>query len=156
MRFRLIVVTLALGLLGQAAAPLALAALGADVSSVTADGVRMKAQTRPGAAAAGYSVQELVLPSGTVVREYISPADRVFAVSWSGPTKPNLAQLFGTYFQSYQSGSKAQVHNSATRRHFAVRQSDLVVESNGRMRAFYGRAYVPSLLPANVSAGDIQ
>ena len=156
MRFPLRLVALGLGLLGQAAAPLALAALGGDVSSVGADGARLRAQVRPGTStAAGYSVDELVLTSGTVVNEYISPAGRVFAVSWHGPIKPNLAQLFGTYFQSYQAGAKAEAHNSATRRRFTVRQTDLVVESFGRMRAFYGRAYVPSLVPADVSVDDI-
>jgi len=156
MRFPLSVMVLGIGLLGQAASPLALAALGGDVSSVGADGARLKAQSRPATPQIGYSVQELQLPSGTIVREYVSAAGRVFAVSWRGPTKPNLAQLFGDYFQPYQAAAKAQPHGAATRRHFTVRQPDLVVESNGRMRAFFGRAYVPSLLPATVSVDDIK
>jgi hypothetical protein len=37
-----------------------------------------------------------------------------------------------------------------------VEQPGLVVESNGRMRAFYGRAWDPALLPANFSVADIR
>jgi hypothetical protein len=37
-----------------------------------------------------------------------------------------------------------------------MRDPDLIVESGGRMRNFAGRAYLPNLVPAAVSAGDIR
>ncbi len=142
-------------LLGQASLP-ALAALGGQVDSVQADGTHLKAQLRAGAQGAGYSVEQLQLPSGTVVSEYVAASGTVFAVSWHGPLMPNLSQILGTYFQQYVAAAKLAPHNGGTRRHFQIRQPDLVVQSNGRMRLYYGRAYVPSLLPANVTADDIQ
>jgi hypothetical protein len=134
----------------------ALAGLGGDVSSVSADRAHMNAQVRGSTPGARFSVEQLQLPSGTVVSEYLSPDGKVFAVSWRGPTKPDLRQTLGSYFDQVVSASKQATHNPGTRRHFAIRQSDLVFESNGRMRDFYGRAYIPSLLPPNVSSADIR
>jgi hypothetical protein len=153
MKARLRCVAIAVAGLAQAAPPLALAALGGDVVSVQADGAHMKASVRPGTSVAGYTVQEMTLPSGTVVREYVSSAGKVFAVGWNGPTMPDLRQTLGTYFEQYIAGASAP---HVGHRHLTVRQSDLVVQSNGRPRAFYGRAYVPSLLPPNVSIDDLQ
>jgi hypothetical protein len=144
-----------LALLTLASLP-ALAGLGEDVASVQKDRVAMKAQTRTSTAAVGYSVEQMQLPSGTVLNEYVSPEGKVFAISWHGPAKPDLRQAFGSYFQQYTSAARQAPRNPTTRRHFQIRQPDLVVESGGRMRAFYGRSYVPSLMPANVTADDIR
>jgi hypothetical protein len=144
-----------LAVLSLASLP-ALAGLGEDVSSVQKDRVAMKAQSRTSTPAAGYSVEQIQLPSGTVLNEYVSPEGKVFAISWHGPAKPDLRQAFGSYFQQYTTAAQQAPHNPATRRHFQIRQPDLVVESGGRMRAFYGRGYVPSLLPPNVTADDIR
>ncbi len=155
MRTRLCVAMIGLGLLGVSALP-ALAALGDNVASVEADRAHMKAQARGVTAGAGFTVQEIQTPSGTLVREYVSPSGTVFAVSWSGPSKPDLRQLFGSYFPQFVSASSVARHGAAARRHFQVKEPDLIVQSNGRMRAFYGRAYVPSLMPAGVTPGDIR
>jgi hypothetical protein len=37
-----------------------------------------------------------------------------------------------------------------------IHDSDLIVESGGRMRNFAGRAYLPDLVPASVAVGDIR
>lgn len=134
------------------------AGLGDDLStSLQADSAHMKAQLRGSmSTGAGYTAQSMTLPSGTVVREYAAPSGKVFAVTWQGPGKPDLQQIFGSYFQQYLSASSAARHGAATRRHFQVQGPDLVVSSHGRMRAFHGLAYVPSLVPTNVSIGDLQ
>ncbi len=134
----------------------ALAALGDNVASVSNDRIQMHAQLKGVTPSAGFTVHEITTPAGTLVREYVSPNGTVFAVSWKGPSKPDLQQLFGSYFQQYVSASSRARHGAATRRHFAVTQPDLVVQSNGRMRAFYGRAYVPSLLPSGITPADIR
>jgi len=144
-----------LALLGLASLP-ACAGLGGNADSIQADGAHMKAQIRSSTSAAGYSVEQLTLPSGTVVQEYLTDAGIVFAVSWHGPTMPNLRDTLGSYFEQYVAASATAEHNARTRRHFEVSESDLVVQSNGRMRDYYGRAYVPSLLPPNVTPADIQ
>ncbi len=147
-------VAMGLALLGQASLP-ALAGLGGNLDSVQADTAHLKAQRKAGTLGTDYSVQQLQLPSGTVVNEFLTPNGIVFAVTWHGPTMPDLQQIFGNYFQQYVAASGSASHNGGTRRHFRIEQPDLVVESNGRMRAYFGRAYVPSLLPPNVTAADI-
>jgi hypothetical protein len=96
--------------------------------------------------------QELQLPSGTVVTEYLSNGV-VYAVTWQGPTVPNLRQVLGNYFDSYRTAAKAPV---VRRRLVRVDTGDLVIESSGKMRAFTGRAWVPTLLPSGVTPADIR
>ncbi len=155
MRARRYTIGIGLALLGLVSLPV-LADLGGNADSVQSDGARMKAEVKAATPGAGYSVQQLQLPSGTVVNEYVAPNGTVFGVSWHGPLMPNLQQLLGTYFQQYVTASSLVPHNAGTRRHFQIVQPDLVVQSVGRMRSYHGRAYVPSLLPANVTADDIQ
>ena len=111
------------GLLTAAFTP-AHAALGQPAASVTADQMRMKAQLRQ-VAGAGYTVDQITTPTGTVVKEFISPAGIVFAVSWFGPTLPNLAQLLGTaYFQTLTAAEKS---HSFGHNHVQLRTPHLVV-----------------------------
>lgn len=59
------------------------------------------------AATATYTVREVTLGSGTVIREYTSAAGSVFGLAWRGPTMPDLAALFGNYFPQYRAGVDA-------------------------------------------------
>ena len=151
-------IALALGavLLAAEAVTPAKAALGDTVASVEADRVSLKGQLRA-RSAPGYSVQEITAANGTVVREFISPSGVVFAVSWSGPAMPNLQQTLGAYFAKYQSAVKAQRASGARsgHNHLHVRTPSLVVHAGGHMRQYFGLAYVPALLPQNVSVSDL-
>lgn len=138
-------------MLGSAYAP-ARAGLGQPVASVSADRARMKGQLRA-RTGVGYTVEEITLPSGTVVKEFVSPAGIVFAVSWHGPTLPNLEQTLGSqYFGQLKAAEKTRRfgHN-----HVEVKGPKFVVHAGGHMRAFYGVAYVPSLVPSGVSLSDL-
>jgi Protein of unknown function (DUF2844) len=128
------------------------AALGGNAASVEADRVSMKGLTRP-APAGTLQKQELQLPSGTIVTEYLGAGGAVYAVTWHGPSLPNLRQVLGNYFSPYQSAAQTPVM-----RHRLVRvnSADLVIESSGKMRAFVGRAWLPAQLPAGVTPVDIQ
>ncbi len=147
MSFRLAWVWIALPLL---LFPLsALAGLGANASLVETDRVQLDANLR--SAEVGALTQfELQLPSGTTVREYASAGGAVFAVTWDGPTLPNLRQLFGAFFQQYLDASQGGGLGAQV-----VRQPGLVVYSGGHMRAFHGRAYLPQLQPQGVSAESL-
>jgi hypothetical protein len=127
------------------------AALGAGSASVESDRVVMKGLTRPLAAGA-LQKQELQLPSGTVVTEYVNGNGAVYAVTWHGPSLPNLHQILGNYFVNYQSAARQPV---VRHRLVRVNSPDIVIESSGKMRAFVGRAWVPALLPSGVSTADI-
>lgn len=152
-------VALALGaalLAGQAVVP-ARAALGDKVASVQADRVSVKGQLHAARSEPGYTVQEITAGTGTVIREYVAPGGTIFAVRWSGPAMPNLQQIFGSYFAQYQTA--VQTQRSSTQRgghhHVEVRSPSLVVHSSGHMRQYSGMAYVPSLMPQNLSLSDL-
>lgn len=131
----------------------ALAALGSDVASVQADQEHMRAalKIRLGQA---YTVHELHQTSGAVVKEFISPAGKVFAVSWSGPLMPDLHQLLGTYFDQFSQAVATRARRPG-RAPLNIHQNGLVVQSGGHMRAFFGKAYLTDALPETVRAQDI-
>jgi Protein of unknown function (DUF2844) len=131
---------------------MASATLGEPESSVAAEPQQNRASIKA-SDLGNYRVQESQLPSGTVVREYAAPNGNVFAVTWRGPFVPNLKELLGRYFDEYTAGAKA---NHADHNHVEVRQSDLVVQVAGHMRATSGRAYLPQALPSGLAAGDLQ
>lgn len=132
----------------------AIAALGGNVDSVTRDQTHTRAQLRA-VPSNGYTVQELLTESGITVREYVSAQGKVFAVAWNGPNLPDLTQLLGDYFPAFRA-AMTERRGRGIRGPVALQQDDLVVESNGHMRAYFGRAYVPSLLPPQVSIDEIQ
>jgi hypothetical protein len=129
------------------------ASLGGDVGSVSADSVSFKGQLLS-TGMLQYDQHDITTPSGTVVHEYLSRAGKVFAVSWHGPMPPDLRQLFGSYFVSYQSAAAAQ-SRPGMHRQLNVALSDFVVQASGHLRAFQGKAYVPSLVPAGLSVTDL-
>jgi hypothetical protein len=133
----------------------AMAALGGDVRSVQADQLHMQGTLRA-TAAASYSVQEIQSPAGTVVREYVSSAGKVFAIAWQGEWPPDMRQLLGNYFDQYAQAAKTQSGARIGRRPLVIEQPGLVVQMGGHPRSFKGRAYVPDLLPSGVAAEAIQ
>ena len=130
---------------------IASAALGEPEASVAADVAQIKGSIKV-TERTGYRVHEIQLSSGTVVREFIGPDGKVFAVAWKGPTIPNLRQILGQYFDNYVAAANAR---HLGRNHLQIQQSDLVVQAGGHMRAFSGRAYLPQAVPGGVSVGDL-
>lgn len=128
------------------------AALGGSATSIETDRVSMKGLTRPVTPGA-VQKQELQLPSGTIVIEYLNSAGQVFAVTWHGPVLPDLHQVLGNYFANYQTAARQPV---ARHRLVRLNSPGIVIESSGKMRAFVGRAWVPALLPSGVTSADIQ
>lgn len=138
---------------GASLAPLpARATLGEDVKTVELDRQQINA-TRQVTTHAAFAVHDLQLANGGLVHEYVSPAGAVFGVSWGGPFMPNLRQLLGVNFDAYTGSARQQ---RGGRGHLAVHEGALVVESNGRMRSFHGRAYLSNAIPAGVSIDDIK
>ena len=128
------------------------AGLGQAASSVPADAAKLKGSIKA-TEHAGYQMQEIQLPSGTLVREFVGPNGTVFAVAWNGPTVPNLRQTLGQYFDNFVAAAQAK---HAGHRHLQIQQSDLVLQTGGHMRAFSGLAYLPQAVPAGVSIGDLR
>ena len=129
------------------------AALGEPEITVQSDVAQLGASIKSSEDRAGYRVHEIQLPSGTLLREFVAPDGNVFAVAWNGPTKPNLRQALGKYFDALASAPKSKF---ADHRHLQIQQGDLVVQGSGHMRsAFSGRAYLASAIPSGVNLGDL-
>jgi hypothetical protein len=146
--------SLACALLCGGSPGLALAALGGDDTSIEADRVQLRASGRLIAASA-YSMHEMQTSSGTTVREYVANGGVVFAVTWLGPFKPDLRQLLGGYFATFRDAPRdtTRHHSNNTQ---LVGPDGLIVQTGGRQRAFFGKAYVPKLVPAGVLIDELQ
>lgn len=107
------------------------------------------------AAGAGYEIHEIRAESGGVIREYVSPAGIVFGISWNSPLMPNLRAVLGDHFGAFEQAA-ADSRSSGRRGPISIDRSDLVLQSGGQMRDYRGRAFVPGLLPANVSGEVVQ
>jgi Protein of unknown function (DUF2844) len=129
----------------------ALAGLGGDASSVEADRARLKGELHV-SPAMNFAVHGITTADGMQVHEYLSPAGKVFAVSWRGPGIPDLRPLLGSYYGEFAQAASAPHYNH---HHLSVETPDVVVQSSGHTRAFFGRAWVPSLLPPNFSVDQI-
>jgi Protein of unknown function (DUF2844) len=128
------------------------ATLGGGVASIEADRARLQGQVQV-STVAGVTVHEITTAAGTRVREYLTPDGAVFAFTWRGPFIPDMRQLLGTYYEQY--AHAAQEARPLGKRHLSVQLPGLVVESNGHMRAFFGRAWDPTLLPQNFSLSNL-
>jgi Protein of unknown function (DUF2844) len=75
------------------------AAIAVNAVGPVGSGARLAA-ARPTAAPL-YQSHETQLPNGTLVREFATLQGLVFAVTWQGPTLPNLRELLGQYFSNF-------------------------------------------------------
>ena len=134
------------GLLLLGTAP-AWATLGQSADSVEIDRQALRGQSEH-VVLPYYTIHQITRGEGVAVKEYVSPQGKVFGVSWSGPTMPDLSQLLGDYYQDFQRAATSRARRRAP---IAVHVGDLVVESAGHLRSFHGRAYVTSLVPNTVT-----
>jgi hypothetical protein len=128
------------------------AALGDDVSSIDADAQALGGKHMM-VSKAGYDMHQITFSDGSVVNEFVSPAGMVFGVSWQAHSIPNLRQLLGTYITNLQQGQRTHV---VRRRAVTIQGDNFVFSSVGHLRDFRGRAYVPGLVPANLTPEVVQ
>ena len=131
------------------------AALGGDAASVDADRVRIQGALMRIVRNDSYALHEIRSASGTMIREYVSSSGTVFAVVWQGPWLPDLRQVLGAHFDRYQTAMRVRRERKA-RGLVVIDRSDLVVQMGGHPRSFFGRAYVPALLPQGVQVEAIR
>jgi hypothetical protein len=84
------------------------------------------------------------------------PATKMQAVTpGQGPVLPDLSALLGTYFNTFK--LETERARAAGRRGGPVNivHPDLVSQSGGRMRNFFGHAYAPALIPAGLNIKDV-
>lgn len=126
------------------------AGLGEPEASVATDAATLDAQVNTSDLGA-YRIHEMRADSGATVHEYASAGGTVFAVTWSGQHLPNLARLLGAHYAAYVKAAQSGPAGASRPHHVSVSTDDLVVEMSGHMRAYRGRAYLKSALPAGVS-----
>lgn len=132
------------------------AELGGTVSSVAADSSRMHAKTAS-VARATYARHDLTRSNDGLVHEYTNADGLVFAVTWSGPGKPDLQTLLGQYFTTFQANSELIARTThSLRRPPQVNQPDLQIQTGGHMGWFHGVAFVPSLAPPGFALADLE
>jgi hypothetical protein len=102
-----------------------------------------------------YTERETRSGNGTIIREYISPAGTVFAVAWQGPFFPEMRDVLGAYFDEYVTESAVQRTEHPGHWSLDLHEPELVVQMGGHARAYFGRAYDPTLLPPGVSADEL-
>lgn len=101
----------------------------------------------------GYNVHQITMNDGSVVKEFASPMGLVFGVSWQGRSIPNLQQLLGSYMTNLQQGQRTQW---VRRRAITIQGDNFMFYSTGHLRFFRGRAFVPGLVPANLTPEVVQ
>jgi hypothetical protein len=129
------------------------AELGGNAASIKADQEKMNGVLQV-TSTAGYEIHEIQSVQGITVREYVAPGGTVFGVAWQGPGKPDMRQLLGPYFDQYVKA--AQGNRKTTRGPATIRLPGLVVQTGGHMRSFFGRAYLPPMVPQGASVDAIK
>jgi hypothetical protein len=129
----------------------ALAGLGGDATSVEADRASVKGELRV-TTTVDYDIHEIQTAAGTVIREYVSPQGKVFAVTWRGPGLPDLGRLLGSYTAQLARAASSPRYNH---HHLRIETPEVVMQSDAYLRSRSGRAWVPALLPQSLSLKDI-
>jgi hypothetical protein len=128
------------------------AALGASVDSLVQD-----QQALGGADVVTpmttYDLHEIRAASGTTVREYVSRQGTVFAISWGGPSHPNLQQLLGNSYATYQAAARA---NRRGHHIVSINTPDLVASVLRLQHTSSGQIYVPVLVPQGVAVASLR
>ncbi|HWS62831.1 MAG TPA: DUF2844 domain-containing protein [Steroidobacteraceae bacterium] len=152
-RVKWVSLALAFGMTPWCAAPVN-AALGGDTASVASDADALQGVIHS-TPLQQYDIHDITSGNGMRLREFQNRSGVVFAVVWSGPAMPDLQKLLGASYQTYTTAVAAANH-PGLKRPLRIATSDLVVESEGHMRAYTGRAYLPALIPAGTSPADLR
>jgi hypothetical protein len=130
----------------------AYAGLGDSSVSIARDRAAMRSSLNT-VSMKGYDVQELTDESGATVREYVSSAGTVFALTWSGTQVPDLKLLLSTYYDRYVAA--AQTHR--TGHHvLSIATPELVMTVVRFQRKSSGQVYAPSLMPSGVTRQELR
>lgn len=133
---------------GASFAPLA-------VRSVSSSSGRILQAGRPAGPDGTYQVHDVQLGSGTTIKEIATAQGTVFAVTWRGPVLPDLTALLGEYFTTFNQAAAQARASGARASAVSVNKDGLVLRSSGRMRAFEGYAFAPSLVPTGVNIDEL-
>jgi len=106
-------------------------------------------------ASGAYRTWVTTTADGSVIKEFANHDGVVFAVTWQGPWRPDLKQLLGSYYTTFQQESAQRVSMHARAPSHVFSKQGLFVSTRGHARAFEGLAYVQALLPPGVSPAEL-
>ncbi len=137
----------AVALLAAALSIPAYAGLGGDAASIARDHVALRGITHTVTPTQLYDLHEITLAGGTTVHEYVTRAGQVFAVTWSGPSIPDLKTMLADHYADYL--------NAATTPHgshhvLVVRNATIELQMIKLLRGHVGSARVLALTPPGV------
>ena len=122
---------------------------GAASQSVLRSAVSLNAS----AAATPYTMRTTSGADGVTIHEYVLPSNVVFAVTWQGPVRPDMSALLGSYFPNFTNAAAQRTRGAGP---MIEHNGDFHIESAGRAGRFFGKAYLPRLVPINVRVEQLQ
>jgi hypothetical protein len=133
----------------------ATAELGGTTAGVQADQQRLNA-TRSVTQTAAYAVHEIHTPNNSVIREFVAPGGKVFAVSYRGQFVGESNALLGSYSPQIALAMKT-VHNGKHRGGpVNIKVQGVVYHATGHLRSYIVRAYVPASVPQGVTVEELR
>ncbi len=129
------------------------AGLGDEVEKVSQDKIYFKAKKIKITLAEKFNIHEIEAPEYKI-REYVNTNKKVFAVSWSGLTHPDLKPILSSYYDEYLKIAQSQKRIYG-RRFRVVKSKNVTVVISGHMRNLKGKAYLHSDLPLGVAGHEI-
>lgn len=123
------------------------AGLGENVAHIAQDRVVLRGTpvqvTRSGA----YDRHELQTAAGVQVREFADRSGRIFAVTFNGPSKPDLKVLLGAHYTEYATATRPSV---STHKVYTHASGTLALSIVKLPRGFTGSAFIPDAVPVGV------
>ncbi len=154
-RFRFFVITIfAVFFTAFFAASSAQATVGQGASSVQSDMAQLKGTNYKVTTNSVYTTYSF-FAYGDTIKEYANNDGVIFAMRWHGVSQPPIKDILGTYFNSYAAASAARAHLHM-RRPIMIKTPTIHVFRGGHMRDWLGTAFVQSLAPSGITAGDLR
>jgi hypothetical protein len=138
---------------GMFLAETAFAGLAQSADSVASDHDALHGTSLTTTSTRAMDIHEIALPENGRVREYSTPGGQVFATTWSTRAPPDLRVLLAQRYGAYAAAATAR---HAGHHILQVTTPDLTIRLVTLPRRSTGTAIVPALVPAGVSAQDIQ
>ncbi len=108
-----------------------------------------KAQHIRNASNAPYSMTEIVKNAHTI-REYTDASGNVFAITWSGVSHPDMAEITSIYLNEVNTADTQTEHRRSAATRITI-STNVIVEKFGHMGHVQGRAYLPNSMPVAIS-----
>lgn len=100
-----------------------------------------------------YSIRKIINTDDVELHEFTDNNGLVFAMAWSGNSKPDMRAVLGSYYSRYNNEINQPM---AGRRPVVIQDADLVVQTGGLMNQFFGVAFLPQQAPAGVTLQEIK